>query len=401
MNYIPRVIADQINQILQRGKSILLLGPRQTGKTTLITQQIHPDISYSFVHANTRQRYEQNPALLEKELQEQLKKYSKPPIIFIDEIQKIPRVMDIVQYLIDNKSAQFILTGSSARKLKSGQDLNLLPGRVVALTMPPLLYNELPDPKPELEDLLLYGSLPGVITETNNNDRDVDLYSYVTTYLEDEIRSEALVRNIGSFARFLEIAASESGKQLNFTRLAQDIGVSDTTVANYYQILEDCLIIQRIDPIVDSRTKRRLSRSIKYLFFDLGIRRTCAHEGTRLPQRILGDLFEHYIGNTLVYYSQITAPGIKVRYWRDTAGPEIDFVLDVMHQYIPLEVKWTDKPNNSDAKHLNKFLNEYEEASCAYIICRSPHKYQISNKIIILPWQELLSIFQNIKTNLI
>lgn len=399
MNYIPRIIANQIAQILMRGKSVLLLGPRQTGKTTLITQQLKPDISYSFVHANTRQRYEQNPALLEKELQAQLKTCVSTPIIFIDEIQKIPRVMDIVQHLIDSKSAQFILTGSSARKLKSGQDINLLPGRVVALTMPPLLYDELPDPKPTLEDLLLYGTLPGIISEKNINDRETDLYSYVTTYLEDEIRSEALVRNVGSFARFLEIAAGESGKQLNFTRLSQDIGVSDTTVANYYQILEDCLIIQRIDPIIDSKTKRRLTRSIKYLFFDLGIRRVCAHEGTRLPQSILGHLFEHAVGNALVYYSQITSPGIKVRYWRDIAGPEIDFVLDNRHQYIPIEVKWSDKPNDSDAKHLKKFLNEYKETTRAYIICRSPNSYQLSDKITILPWQELPSIFQNITTD--
>jgi predicted AAA+ superfamily ATPase len=400
MNYLPRIIAKQITQTVQRGKSVLLLGPRQTGKTTLIQQEIQPDISYSFVHAHIRQRYEQNHALLEKELQEQLKQYTQPPLIFIDEIQKIPRVMDIVQHLIDSKSAQFILTGSSARKLKSGQDINLLPGRVVALTMPPLLYDELPDPKPTLEDLLLYGTLPGIITEPNINDRETDLYSYVNTYLEDEVRSEALVRNVGSFARFLEIAASESGKQLNFTRLSQDIGISDTTVANFYHILEDCLIIQRIDPITDNKTKRRLTRSLKYLFFDLGIRRACAHEGTRLPQKVLGDLFEHAVGNALVYYSQITSPGITVKYWRDAAGPEIDFVLDIMHQYIPIEVKWSDKPNDSDAKHLKKFLNEYA-ATRAYIICRSPNTYQLSDKITVLSWKELPSIFQNITTSII
>src|SRR5262249_21537009 len=132
MTYISRSIASNLTKALNRGKSILLLGARQTGKTTLINQQIKPDITYSFASFATRQRYEQNPALLEKELEEQVKRYAKPPLIFIDEVQKIPRVMDIAQYFIDQKLAQFILTGSSARKLKTGKDLNLLPGRVVS-----------------------------------------------------------------------------------------------------------------------------------------------------------------------------------------------------------------------------------------------------------------------------
>ena len=141
--YIHRFIEKPIRRALERGKSILLLGPRQTGKTTLVKEQIHPDISYSFAKVETRQRYEKDPGLLEKELIERLNTFSSKdtrPLIFIDEVQKIPRVMDIVQNLIDEQRAHWILTGSSARKLKSGTELNLLPGRVVALTMTPLLY---------------------------------------------------------------------------------------------------------------------------------------------------------------------------------------------------------------------------------------------------------------------
>jgi len=391
--YIPRLIKANLQFALQRGKSILLLGPRQTGKTTLIKEQIRPDISYSFASMAVRQRYEKNPALLERELEAQIKSFSTPPIIFIDEVQKIPRVMDIAQHIIDNKAAQFILTGSSARKLKTGHELNLLPGRIVALSMTPLLYEEFGENKPSLEDILLYGTLPGIITETDKTSRETDLFSYVTTYLEEEIRAEALVRNVGSFSRFLEIAAGESGKQLNFTRISQDIGISDTTIANYYQILEDCLITLRIDPISHSQTKRRLVKSPKYLFFDLGIRRTCANEGAKLPQNTMGDLFEHYIGNELVYQSQLTSPHIKVKYWRDLAGPEVDFVLDIAHQYIPIEVKWTDKPNLSDAKHLKKFMDDYPETKQAYVVCQTPHRYNISDKVIALPWQQLKTLF--------
>jgi predicted AAA+ superfamily ATPase len=285
-----------------------------------------------------------------------------------------------------------MLTGSSARKLKTGKDLNLLPGRVVALTMTPLLYDEIPEPKPILESILLYGTLPGILLESNTKIKDTDLYSYVTTYLEQEIRAEAMVRNIGHFSRFLEIAAGESGKQLNFTRLSQDIGIADTTIANYYQVLEDCLITLRIDPIDSSTTKRRLIKAPKYLFFDMGVRRACANEGVKLSQKMLADLFEQYVGTELIYHGYLSSPDIKIKYWRDSAGPEIDYILDQAHEYIPIEVKWTDRPSLSDAKHIKKFIEEYAVKK-AYIICRTPYRYKIAENIIALPWQEISSIY--------
>lgn len=394
--FITRLLENNIRQALQRGKSILLLGPRQTGKTTLIEKQIKPEISYSFARAATRQRYEQNPALLESELEERIKTFSEPPIIFIDEVQKIPAVIDIAQHLIDSQKAQFILSGSSARKLKTGKALNLLPGRVVALHMTPFLYQEVSTVlNPTLEHLLLYGSLPGIITVPDESSQEIDLYSYVSTYLEDEVRAEALVRNVGNFARFLQIAAGEAGKQLNFTRLSQDIGIADTTIANYYQILEDCMLLLRVEPITETYTKRRLVKTSKYLFYDLGVRRACANEGTGLPKKIMADLFEHYVGNELVYQGQLRSPQIKVRYWRDTAGPEIDFVLDIAHRYFPIEVKWTDKPDSNDARHLKKFMEEYPQAEQAYLICQTPHRYKLSDSITVLPWQEICTIYDN------
>ena len=132
MQYIQRLLAPVANHALQRGKSILLLGPRQTGKTTFIREQLKPALEISFVQASARLRYERDPALLEYELQALIKKHPSPPLIFIDEIQKVPTIMDTVQYIIDKQQAQFILSGSSARKLKHGKDINLLPGRVVA-----------------------------------------------------------------------------------------------------------------------------------------------------------------------------------------------------------------------------------------------------------------------------
>ena len=163
------------------------------------------------------------------------------------------------------------------------------------------------------------------------------------------------------------------------------------------------MLTLRIDPVSDSYTKRRLVKSPKYLFFDLGVRRACANEGTGLPKKIMADLFEHYVGNELVYQSQLRSPQIKVRYWRDTAGPEIDYVLDVAHCFIPIEVKWTDTPDMNDARHLKKFMDEYPHTDLAYIVCQTPHRYKLNEQIMVLPWQDIHIIFEllcSIKTGI-
>lgn len=388
MAYIRRKIAKNILTILKRGKSILLLGARQTGKTTMIHQEIVPDIGYTFVDPEVRIRYEKDPTLLTKELKLTIKKWKKQPIIFIDEIQRVPNVTDIAQLLIDQKKAQFILTGSSAHKLKHGATVNLLPGRVVALTMDPLHYDELPDRWRNLNDILTYGTLPFIVLDNHYDDKEMDLRSYVTTYLEDEIRAEALVRNVGNFSRFLELAASESGHIVNFTKLSQDVGVAATTIIDYYQILEDCMITLRIDPIIHSPSHRRLIKSPKYLFFDLGVRRACTNEGSHLSEKHLAHLFEQYIGIELIHQIREIS-NAQLRYWRDSNGVEVDYVVETAGEYVPIEVKWTEDPNIKDARHLQKFLSEYKNSDKGYIICRTPHPVQIAENIIALPWQRL------------
>jgi predicted AAA+ superfamily ATPase len=393
MSYIRRKIAKSILDHLARGKSILLLGARQTGKTTMISQEILPDLMYSFVDPEVRIRYEKDPALLAKELKLTLQSWNKPPVIFIDEIQRVPNVTDIAQLLIDQKKAQFILTGSSAHKLKHGTSINLLPGRVVALTMDPLHLDELPESDRKLQNILIYGTLPFIVLEENNDNRETDLRSYVTTYLEEEIRAEALVRNIGNFSRFLELAASESGHSVNFTKLSQDIGVATTTIMDYYQILEDCMITMRIDPLIHSASHRRLIKAPKYLFFDLGVRRACANEGPKLSEKHLSHLFEEYIGIELIHQIR-NIPNSKLRYWRDSSGVEVDYVLEHAGQYVPIEVKWTETPTTKDARHLNKFLSEYENTKSGYIICRTPHPIKITDHVIALPWQQMMQLIQ-------
>lgn len=391
MKYIRRVLEERIRHTLARNKSVLLLGARQTGKTTL-TQRFKQDLLVSFVEPDIRQRYEKSPHLLKGEVEALItRKAGKRPLVILDEVQKVPAILDVVQDLIDGKKANFILTGSSARKLRRGAQVNLLPGRVVALRMDPFSLQEFP--AKDLTERILYGSLPGILAVGGLADREIDLESYVTTYLEEEVRAEAAVRNLGDFARFLELAASESGGIVNLRKLSQEIGVSHTTIGAYYQILEDCLIAERIEPLTQSKTRKKLTRSDKYLFFDLGVRRLAAHEGIKLPRDVLGKLFEQFIGLELLRLTHTKGGGAKLRFWRDPDGPEVDWVLDEDDLYTPLEVKWTENPTSSDIRHLEVFLSEYKTAKSGFLICRVPRRVKLRENIIALPWQHLSEVF--------
>lgn len=345
----------------------------------------------SFIQPRERMRYEQDPSVLADEVEALQHISGKLPLVIVDEVQKVPLIMDVVQDLIDRKVAQFILTGSSARKLKrrGGSDINLLPGRLTYLQLDPFTYEEIIEKKPTLEDLLYYGGLPQIITTRNKSDKEALLDAYTSIYLEEEIRAEAVVRNLGNFSRFLELAASESGAIANFNKMSQDIGVSHTTIASYYQILEDCLIVERIEPITKSKRRKRLSKTQRYIFFDLGVRRLAANEGTRLPEGYIGYIFEQYVALELIRLSRLLEKKVSVKYWRDPDGPEVDWVVETTDTYIPVEVKWTERPTKDDAKHLEVFLSEYKEAKQAYIVCRTPRKLKISEHVTALPWQAI------------
>ena len=224
-------------------------------------------------------------------------------------------------------------------------------------------------------------------------DKEILLDAYVTLYLEEEIRTEAIVRNVANFARFLELAASESGQVVNYSKLSQVIGVAHTTIAEYYQILEDCLIAERIEPLTTSKTRHKLSKSNKYLLFDMGLRRLAAKEGEKLSNERMGQLFEQLIGLELVKQTQFSSKKISIKYWRDTDGPEVDWVIDKQDHYIPLEVKYTSNPNQSDIKHLKTFLNEYNNTELAYVVCQIPRKRKLFERIYAIPWQDVPDLF--------
>ena len=387
MKYIKRLQEDRIRHAFGRNKSVLLLGARQTGKTTLV-RQFKSDLSISFVQPDVRQRYEKAPQLLKGEVEALTPDVKgKRPLVILDEVQKVPVILDVVQDIIDRGMANFILTGSSARKLRRGAQVNLLPGRVVAFRMDPFSLREFS--AKDLVERLLYGSLPGILAVQTLSDRETDLGAYVTMYLEEEIRAEAVVRNIGDFARFLELAASESGGIINLRKLSQEIGVSHTTIGAYYQILEDCLIAERIEPLTHSKTRKKLTKSDKYLFFDLGVRRLAAREGTKLSRDTMGLIFEQFIGLELLRSAHTNGKGGKLRFWRDPDGPEVDWVIDADGVYTPIEVKWTENPASADIRHLEVFLSEYKTAGTGYLVCRVPRKVKLSDRIFAIPWQSI------------
>lgn len=394
MSPIQRTLQEKLSRITKRGKSVLLLGPRQTGKTTLVSQYT-ADLEITLLIAKTRRQYEADPDQLIREVQALQKTKGKVPLIIIDEIQKVPALMDGVQYLIDKNLGQFILTGSSARKLRHNNNINLLPGRVIQLHLDPFTLEEIPTPYPDIKDFLLYGSLPAISLQTDLSIREEELDSYVDLYLEDEIRAEALVRDIGAFENFLQLAAIESGNIVNFDKISQDIGVARTTIAAYYQILEDCLVAERIEPYTISKTRKKLTKSPKYMLFDLGLRRLAAKEQPTLPVKYMGHLFEQFVGLELIRWARLQEIKPTVHFWRDSSGPEVDWVLNNNGHLLPIEVKWTETPSTRDAKHLEVFLNEYPTATQAYVVCRVSQPQMLSNRIQAISWKDLLQKLNN------
>jgi predicted AAA+ superfamily ATPase len=288
----------------------------------------------------------------------------------------------------------FLLTGSSARKLKyHAGEINFLPGRVRLFRLDPFSLSEWNDVK--IEDLLMYGSLPEVLLTEHMYDREEFLRSYVETYLEEEVRKESLVRRLDSFVRFLELAAIDSGKISSFNHISKQLGVAHTTIASHYQILEDCLIVDRIAPYTKSLTRKKLMRSPKLLFFDLGVRRIAAGEGIDPTPERYGELFEHWVGLELVRSSRMNAKD-QVMYWRDPDGPEVDWIYKRDSELTPIKVKWTDKPTPAHAKHLELFISEYPKlAKKGFLVCRVKTRKKLTEHVDAIPWNELAAIYEN------
>ncbi len=248
---------------------------------------------------------------------------------------------------------------------------------------------------------LVNGSLPKILSiesegETIEQQNAVEelLSSYVNLYIEEEIRKEALVRNVGSFTNFLKLACIESGNIVNFTKISNEIGVSHQTIAEYYRILEDCMLVEKIQPLTTSVTRKKLSKSPKYILFDLGVKRLGADEPFNPGTKQLSVLFEQFIGLELCRILQQLSIPAKVLFWRSHDGPEVDYVIELNGEYLPIEIKWTDKPSAADIKHLLLFRAEYNVRGVCYVICRCNMPMLLADDIFAMPWQELPKIIE-------
>lgn len=268
---IEAIFKRDINPV--KSKSYFLFGPRQTGKSTLAKSLLRPkDLYIDLLPQRNFINYAKNPGHLRQEILAHLLR-NTDPVIVIDEIQKIPSLLDEVHELIESKGTRFILTGSSARKLRRG-GANLLAGRAYTYHLFPLTFTELGDDF-DLERALKIGTLP-VLWEPGKEDSHEFLRAYTETYLKEEIAAEGLVRDIGSFAQFLDIAAANDGETVNFNNIARACSLSAKTVQQYYQILEDTFIAYKL-PAWRKSVKRRLISHPRFYFFDAGVTNALAH----------------------------------------------------------------------------------------------------------------------------
>ena len=364
--------------LVGRGReSCFLWGARQTGKSTLLGQLFPNSPRYDLLLSDEYRRLQTHPSLLREEL------LAEPPgnkPIVIDEVQKVPELLDEIQWLIVNRHVHFILCGSSARKLKRG-GANLLGGRALRYELFPLVYPEIP--KFDLLRALNNGLLP---RHYQADQPQGFMEAYIGDYLKEEIAAEALTRNIPAFGRFLESAAFSNGELINYQNIASECGVSAPTVKEYFQILEDTLIA-RFLPSFKKRPKRRVIQAPRFYFFDLGLANFLLKRGKIAPRsEAFGKVFEHFIYQELAAHSHYSGLHYPIAYWRTTSQLEVDFILGD-HQ-VAIEVKGSEDVSSRHFKGLKAFGEEYKTKRS--IVVSLDLKPRIVNGIAVIPWELFL-----------
>ena len=357
-------------------KPFFLFGPRATGKSTLIKQQLSASATViDLLDSRLYLRLLNSPHDLESIIHSD----NKSGIVVIDEIQRVPELLNEVHRLIENKKLTFLLTGSSARKLRRGK-ANLLAGRVWEARLFPLTWKEIPDFN--LERFLRYGGLPPVYLSKYP---DEELDAYVNTYLKEEIMAEGLIRKLPPFSRFLHAAALINGEMINFSKLANDCQVPPSTVTEYVGLLEDTLVGFLLPAWTES-TKRKAISTGKFYFFDPGITHTLA--GTQTLDRnsnLYGKSFEQFIGMEIRAYLSYKRKKLQFSYWRSTHGYEVDFLVG---RETAVEVKASQKISQRDFKGL-KALEE-ERIFKNYILVSQDPINTRDNNFQALYWKKFL-----------
>ena len=337
-----------------KDKSFFLFGPRGTGKSVWVRQRFSDALYLDLLESELYTDLLASPQRLEQKI---------PPgysgWIVIDEVQKVPAILDEVHRLIERQRLKFVLTGSSARKLKQ-KGVNLLAGRALTLGMHPLTCQELRGDF-DLKHSLRFGQLPSVYVE---KDPQAFLESYVKTYLREEVQQEGLTRNLGAFVRFLEAASLSQACLLNVSAVANDSRVERKVVENYFSILEDLLLAVQI-PVFSRRAKRRLTAHPKFYFFDAGVFRTLRPRGPLdAPEEIEGAAYETLVLQEIRALNDYLRWRYSLHYWRTSSGIEVDFVLYGDRGLHAIEVKRTSHLRGEDFKSLALFREDYPPAKC-------------------------------------
>lgn len=378
-----------INRIIQLPEktSFFLLGPRQTGKSTLIDYRYTRAVwKIDLLLTDLFLAYSKDPSLFRREAVEKIK-HEEIRTIFIDEIQRVPFLLTEVHALMREFDCRFILTGSSARKLRRG-GVDLLAGRAVERRLFPFVYEEIKG-RFDLKEALLFGTLPPLIGKTDSEKRDI-LSAYVNTYLKEEIQSEGIARNLGGFSRFLDLAAGQFAELVSFSAIARECHLPVRTVQSYYEILEDTLIGFRLPPWRKS-LRKRLTAHPKFYFFDCGVTNAINRQLTApLEAQLSGRLFEQFVvleTHRLLHYSQGEA---GLYYWRTNHGAEVDLLIERHGKLISgFEIKATPNISGAHLSGIRAFKEEHPEIPCA-VISTAPNAFEIEG-VKILPWKQYLT----------
>ena len=374
-----------LNMDLPKGQSAFLWGVRKSGKSTYLNQHFPHSLYYDLLKTDDLARLMKAPHLLREELEGLTDKQLQYPVI-IDEIQKVPMLLNEVHWLIEHKKISFILCGSSARKLKRGA-ANLLGGRAWRFNFYPLVYKEIHDF--DLLKALNHGLLPSHYLSMHYVRM---MRAYIADYLKEEIQAAGLVRNLPGFARFIDAAGLTNGQMLNYTNIARDCAIDAKTVKEYYQILEDTLVGYLILPFHKKIKRDLISATPKFYFFDVGIANFLKHKKIESLKGIdAGDSFEHFIFMEIVAFLGLNEIDMPINYWRSKKGLEVDFVLQDGN--VAIEVKISPTPTLSELTGLRAFCEDYKPKH-ALVVCQAPRRRIIeideNIKIEIIPWQDFL-----------
>ncbi len=377
---IPRTIK------IPKSNSFFLFGARGTGKSTLLNNLFHPTeaLKLDLLLPHHFDPLLRNP----QSLLDQVRALpAKNRWVIIDEVQKLPVLLDIVHHCIENEHCNFALTGSSARKLKRG-NANLLAGRAFIFHLFPFTHQELGN-RFSLPTVLNFGTLPKTLEYNNDYDRELFLTSYAHTYLKEEIMAEQVVRSLSPFRRFLEVAAQMNGELINFAAIARDVGVDDKTVRSYFTILEDTLIGFLIDAHHQSIRKTQL-QAPRFFFFDLGVKR--ALQGTLSALLVessydFGKAFEHFLVAEIVRLNSYLRKSYRLSHLRTQAGAEIDLLIERPgDKTVLIEIKSTTDVRADHLKHLRHFQTDIQNSQ-AMCLSRDPAVKQIDS-VTCYPWEK-------------